>query len=282
MHEWRRTILEFDDFKRIFPVFQSPAGQILLKALMRIVGVERVNALYGRSAHLAGMAFLDSILAELQVSYQVENESVLDLFSDRPFITVSNHPYGALDGVLLVRVFAERFPNFKVMVNWILTYIERLAPYFIAVHPTSANSEINPVSFQGIREAVAHVRNGNPLGFFPAGAVSRYRFTFRPEDRVWQPNVVRLIRRAQVSVIPVYFHGQNSMWYNGLGLFSWRLRSLRLPRELFNKSGMTIRMTLGEPIWPERLFDFPTDEALARFLRSETYRIGGVKKINIY
>lgn len=270
----KRTILEFEDFKQIIPVFQSPAGQLLLKILMAVVGIDNVNALYGHSAHLEGTAFLDSVLAELGISYRVENKAVLDALPQGSFITVSNHPYGALDGVVLIRVLIDQYPDFKVMVNWILMHIETLVPYLIGVLPTSSDLKMNRVTLSGIKASIAHIRDGHPLGFFPAGAVSKYTFSFRVEDREWQPNVIRLIRQARVPVVPIYFHGHNSAFYNALGLFSWRLRTLRLPRELFNKRGKTIELTIGDPISVEQIRAFSSDAGLASFLRARTYQTG--------
>lgn len=147
---------------------------------------------------------------------------------------MSNHPYGALDGLILIHLLGSHRPDYKVMVNWILTYIEALADNFIAVEPTS-NETRRQISMVGIRESLSHIRNGHPIGFFPAGAVSKINSRLRIEDREWQPTVIRLIQQFKVPVIPIYFQGHNSLFYNLLGIIDWRIRTLRLPLEIFNK-----------------------------------------------
>lgn len=67
------------------------------------------------------------------------------------------------------------------------------------------------VTMKGIKEAMIHVRRGYPLGFFPAGAMSKLNSHLDIQDREWQPSIIRLIQQLNVPVVPVYFHGRNSM-----------------------------------------------------------------------
>ena len=69
----------------------------------------------------------------IKVKLRVDGEDVLDRLPEGAFITVSNHPYGALDGIALIHLIGSRRPEFKVMVNMILNHIGGLRPNFIAV-----------------------------------------------------------------------------------------------------------------------------------------------------
>ena len=57
----------------------------------------------------------------------------------------------------------------------------------------------------GIREALKQVRDGHPIGFFPAGAVSKWNHKLQLCDRQWQPNIIRLIQQMKIPVVPIYF-----------------------------------------------------------------------------
>ena len=70
----------------------------------------------------------------------------------------------------------------------------------------------------------------------------------RLEDREWQPVIIRLIQQLGVPVIPIFFHGSNSWWFNLLGRISWKLRTVRLPAEVFLKRHKTIHVSIGEPV----------------------------------
>lgn len=117
------------------------------------------------------------------------------------------------------------------------------------------------------------VRRGNPIGFFPAGAVSKINGKLRIEDREWQPSIIRLIQQLNVPVIPIYFHGHNSLWFNILGLIDWRLRTLRLPAEVWRKCHSEIHVSVGDVISPDELKQYPDVAGLGDFLKSKTYQL---------
>ena len=149
-----------------------------------------------------------------------------------------------------------------------------MRPSFIAVDPQQTDDpEKKKVTMQGIRTAIAHVRGGHPIGFFPAGAVSKVQRNLRIADRPWQPSIIRLIKQLNVPVIPVYFHDHNSTFFNILGMIDWRIRTLRLPRELFNKTGREMHVSFGDVIMPEEQAAFTDLDAFGRFLRERTYSL---------
>ena len=91
------------------------------------------------------------------------------------------------------------------------------------------------------------------------------------EDREWQPSIIRLIKQLKVPVVPIYFHGSNSWWFNLLGLISWQLRTLRLPAEVFRKKGATFHVSVGDIISPEELAKHESIDDLGKFLKEKTY-----------
>ena len=93
----------------------------------------------------------------------------------------------------------------------------------------------------------------------------------RLKDRPWQPSVLEIIKRAKVPVIPIFFHGTNSWWFNILGHICWPARSLRLPAEVFRKRGKTIHVSIGEPVSVEDQARFASAEELGAYLREKTY-----------
>ena len=124
---------------------------------------------------------------------------------------------------------------------------------------------------------MAHVKEGHPLGFFPAGAVSKIDLSLHIRDRKWQPTIIRLIKQLKVPVIPIYFHGHNSAFFNILGLIDWRLRSTRLPRELFNMRGKEVHISIGEPVMPDVIEQYKDLDQLGDFLRKQTYSLASMK-----
>ena len=65
----------------------------------------------------------------------------------------------------------------------------------------------------------------------------------------------------------------NSLFFYLLGLVNWRIRTLRLPRELINKSGRQIRIVIGEPITVQQQDLIKDLDEFSRMLRSSVYDI---------
>ena len=244
---------------------------------MKIAAMNVPNEIYDRSKHLTGPAFCRDVLDKLAIKRTLRNVEVLDRFSDRPFITVSNHPYGHIDGIAIIEALASRFNDFRMMVNFFLGLIDTMEENFIKVNPMK-DSEKKSVTYAGIRESIAHLRQGHPLGFFPAGAVSNlYMKRGRPviEDREWEPAALKIIRKVKVPVIPLHISGHNSTLFYLSRIVGWRIRNLRLCHELYNKKGHEMVLTFGDPILPDEFSTFGNDtRELGQFLKARTYALG--------
>lgn len=263
-------VLTYEKICEMAPVFKG--HKKLVERIFRWLWIDKVNHVHGKYCYETGVPFSRLLIEEqFKIKLRIDGEEILDRFPDMPFITVSNHPFGALDGILLLHIVGRHRPDFKVMVNMFLNYLSAMQPTFIAVDPAKTDDpEKRKVTMEGIREVMKRIKEGHPVGFFPAGAVSKIDRTLRIRDRKWQPTVIRIIKQMKVPVIPIYFHGHNSTFFNILGLIDWRLRTLRLPRELFNKTGKEVHVTIGDPIMPDTLAQYPDLEQLADFLRKTT------------
>ncbi len=270
--EIKPAVLDYDEICRMAPFFKG--RRKLVERLFRLLSIDKVNDIHARNCDTPGVEFTERLLRELDIKLRIDNEQVLDNLPQGAFITVSNHAYGALDGIILINMVGSRRPQFKVMVNMILNHIGAMRPNFIAVDAlASSDPAKQAVSKHGIREALMQVKNGQPLGFFPAGAVSKLNRHLWLEDRKWQPSVIRIIKMLKVPVVPIFFHGGNSPWFNFLGLVSWQLRTLRLPAEVFNKKGRTFHISIGNPIMPDVIGKYDDIDQLGEFLKQETYML---------
>lgn len=269
----KTAVLDADDVIAMVP--KLAGHRCLVERLLHWLSVDKVNAVHAHNCETPGPAFVEGLLRDFDIKLRVDGLDVLDNLPEGPFITVSNHPFGALDGITLIHLVASRRPEYKVMVNMILGRIWAMEPNFIAVDAMSSNDPAKKaVSVNGIRQAIDQVRSGRPLGFFPAGAVSKVNWRGRLADRRWQPNVIRIIKKLEVPVIPIYFHGSNSWFFNFLGVVCWQLRTLRLPSEVFRKCHTTIHISVGNPITVEeqRAHAGSIDE-LGRYLKDTTYQL---------
>lgn len=273
-NEIRPDVLNYDDIRRLVP--RLDGHEKLVKRLLHFLSVDKVNAVHAKCCDTPGPEFVRRLLfEEFRIRLRIDNEQVIDNLPQGAFITVSNHPFGALDGITLIYLISSRRPKFKVMVNMILNKISAMRPNFIAVDALQSNDpKKRQVSVNGIRQAIRQIKSDEPLGFFPAGAMSNINLKGIPTDREWQPTVLQLIQKAKVPVIPIYFHGSNSWWSNFLGIVCWPARSLRLPAEVFRKVGKELHVSIGNPISvEEQAAHDSSPEELGKFLRERTYAL---------
>ena len=271
-----KPVFGLADLQAAAPIFRRRWAAVIGRRLMKWLNIDKVNAIHTRHSHLRGAAFTSAMLADpmMDVRYRIHHADRLNELPEGAFITVSNHPIGSLDGIILIDIFASRRPDFRVMVNGMLERIWAMADNFISVTPRTSNQTApNPSNVNGVRLALDQLRSGHPLGFFPAGAMSFGNRRGEIFDRPWTHSVIRLIRKAGVSVYPVCFDFRNSAFFYLLGRISWQIRTLRVPTEAFNKRGRTADVYIGAPISPETLRAYPDDTQLADFLYRSTYAL---------
>ncbi|MDE6466405.1 MAG: hemolysin, partial [Duncaniella sp.] len=178
----KRTVLDYEDIIEMAPFLKGKRG--LVEFLMKALDIDKVNRIHDHNFDTPGPQFCRGLLDDLDIKLRIDNEQLLDNLPDGPFITVSNHPFGALDGITLIDLIGSRRPEFKVMVNMILNYIVAMRPNFIAVDQAASDDPAKKaVSMRGIKEAIMQVKKGHPIGFFTAGSVGIYNRHHRFEAR---------------------------------------------------------------------------------------------------
>lgn len=270
----KQSVVDIYDLQEMAPFFKSRIGSLLGKGLIKWLNVDKVNQAHANNCHLRGADFTTALLKDplIDIQYKLHHTEWIDDLPEGAFITVSNHPIGSIDGIMLIDIFARRRPDFKVMVNGILTKIGAMEDNFIPVKPDSKKQGSNPANINGVRLSLQRLKEGHPMGFFPAGAISFYNKKEKAvRDLSWAHSVIRLIRKSGVPVYPVYFDFLNTRFFYWLGKIDWRIRTLRIPTEAFNKRGKTVDVYIGEPITPEEIRRFTDDKELADFLYGRTY-----------
>ena len=177
--------------------------------LMQVTRISTMNSFYNKHKDLEGSAFCDAILEHYEIDFELAEEELKRLPKDGPFITISNHPLGGIDGVLLLKLMLDKRPDFKIIANFLLHRIAPLKPYIMPVNPFENHKDAKS-SVSGFKNALLHLKEGHPLGIFPAGEVSTYRDDKLVVDRPWEEAAIKLIRKAEVPVVPIYFHARNS------------------------------------------------------------------------
>ena len=93
-----------------------PYTTVLNRAIVKLVqsmfGINKINHLYAEASTKEGVEFAQAVLDQLEVS--IAGEPRLDVIPRKgAFVLVSNHPYGALDGLILM-VLVSIFISFFI------------------------------------------------------------------------------------------------------------------------------------------------------------------------
>lgn len=256
-----------------YGVFGTFTGWLLMKTLK----ISTLNKIYDRNKHLKDLDFLNAILEEFQIEFEIDPEELKRLPKNGSYITISNHPLGGIDGILLLKFMLEHDPNFKIVANFLLHRIEPLKPYVMPVNPFENNKDIKS-SVIGLKETLRHLSDGKPLGIFPAGEVSTYKDGKLVVDKPWEEGAIKLIKKANVPVVPIYFHAQNSKLFYFLSKINPTLRTAKLPSELLTQKNRVIKIRIGRPISVEEQNEHYDLSDYGNFLRFKTYLLSNAYK----
>jgi len=240
--------------------------------IMKVLKISTLNDIYNRNKHLSDVPFLNAILDEFEIKFDIPEEDLKRLPKEGPYITVSNHPLGGIDGILLLKLMLEREPNFKIIANFLLHRIEPMKPYIMPVNPFENHKDAKS-SVLGIKETLRHLSDGKPLGMFPAGEVSTYKDGILVVDKPWEEGAIKVIRKAQVPVVPIYFHAKNSRLFYFLSSINETFRTAKLPSELLTQKNRVIKVRIGKPISVAEQNEYETLESYSEFLRKKTYML---------
>ena len=245
----------------------------LAALLMEVMKINQVNEVFAQAQHKNGIEFIDAILAGCGVEVEFDERDLKNIPKEGSFIAIANHPYGGIEGLVLLKMLLTVRPDAKLMANFLLKKIPNLSDYFIAVNPFENIEHSSSIS--GLKNTLELLNQGTPIGIFPAGEVSTFDMESQQvTDRLWHPVVGKIIAKAKTPVVPVYFHGNNGLLFNLLSMIHPALRTAKLPSELFNKQGQTIKLRIGKPI---NIADYPeynNSTKLLSFLRARTYALG--------
>lgn len=228
---------------------------------------------YGNSA----WEFVDAAFDALNINYQ-HRDGLSKIPKTGSTLIVANHPFGAVEGMIMIHMLVHYRKDVKVMANHYLQRIPELADHFIAVDPYGEKGSVQR-NLQPLREAIRWLKDGGLLVVFPAGDVAQLdSSSLSIKEREWTPNVARMARRSKATVVPIYFEGRNSLPFLTLSKLHPRIQTLLLPRQLLNKRNHQFELAIGDQVPPEKLSTCNTDDEILRILRLKCEMLADTKR----
>jgi putative hemolysin len=189
-------------------------------------------------------------------------------------LIVANHPFGGVEGLILLSLLNAVRPDIKLLANQVLSGIPELHRHTILVD-LLGDSTATARNAAPVRQSLRWLKHGGALGLFPSGEVAHLNLARRRIcESDWHETVARLARHSGASVLPVFFEGANGPLFQIAGLIHPRLRTALLAREIINKAGRQLNISIGQVLHPDMFAQFPDDSALTRYLKMRVQCLG--------
>ncbi|MCK5137386.1 MAG: lysophospholipid acyltransferase family protein [Bacteroidales bacterium] len=248
-------------------------GGLICKLALRFLSIDKLNDIYKKYDGPSGLDFLTFASRSLNLHYDINHEELKNIPENGAFVTISNHPYGGIDGIALLKTMLPVRPQFKTLSNYMMSRIKHITGNFIAVDPFGEGGK-SSINYSGIKTAMQHLKDGHPLGIFPSGEVSSINSDYSGIcDKRWNKTVMRMVQKSKVPVVPIYFHGTNSRMFHFIGRIHPLLRTAKIPSEILNKKNSTIKISIGEVIDVSAQNKFDNIDDYIEFIREKTYAL---------
>jgi len=217
--------------------------------------------------------FWQDAIAELRLDLRLNRRPADAIPARGPLLLVANHPFGVVDGIILCWLVAQVRADYQIMTHRVLHQAPEVRPRILPVD-FSGTEAATLNNLRSRRQARALLKRGGALLIFPGGGVAAAPKTFgQAVDRPWGTLAAKLALATGAAVLPVYFHGQNSRWFQAASNIHQTLRYALLFHEVRNKIGRRITVSIGDVIAYERLRALGDRKAVTEFLRQATHSL---------
>src|ERR1043166_196871 len=127
-------LISAEEFSRALKLRKLRMEQ-LAPALMRFLKIDQVNRLHAGVGKKQGHLFAEDCLAKLDIEFEFGKDELKNIPAKEPFIIVSNHPYGGLDGLILLALMGKLRPDMKIAANYLLRQIPGISQMIIPINP---------------------------------------------------------------------------------------------------------------------------------------------------
>ena len=259
--------------EKIPDIYKKIPG-VLIRLMEKVIRQADMNRMIHESSHLNGIPLVDWVLDQFGVNIVVKGKKLIP--KKGRYIYPANHPIGGLDGLAIVSVVAKIHPLIKFVANDLLRVIKGFDSISLYI---ARFGQINRRNAILINKTLASEAQ---LLIQPAGTVSK-RNPVKIGDLAWNKFFIHKAIQYKRDVIPIHVQARNSRLFYNIASFRkiFRIKSnlemFLLPREMFNKSGKMITITVGKPIAYKTFDESRTHLEWAQKVREYVYLLGSEK-----
>ncbi len=259
--------------------FDSRLTSLIIRGIEWLTGkitIIRMIRIFEKRGAPTGQAFWRAALDTMGIPLLTPNEEVLNIPPEGPVVVVANHPHGLVDGMILADLIGRRRSDYKILTRALLTGIDEVAASYMISVPFPHEPDAQRKSVEMRAKAMAHLKEGGVISVFPSGVVASSDTLFGPAvEREWNVFTAQMIRRSGAKVVPVFFPGANSRWYQIANRLSATLRQGLLLHEVVHSCNRPQRPIVGAPISDARMAMLESDpRGFMEWLRAHTLSLG--------
>ena len=252
---------------------QPWANRTTIRIIERLSGQPRLEGLYRSWAskpHPHENLF-NAAVRLLKIKIDIDQPALARIPTKGPVLFIANHPFGVIDGLMAGHLATRIRPDVKIMTHSLLAQAPEAKDFMLPVD-FAKTPEAQMTSLQTRRRTMNWLATGHAVVVFPAGGVSTAQkpLTGPALESPWHPFVAKLARMPDVTIVPLYFHGQNSRAFHFLSHIHYALRIALLFRETVRRIGSTIRVEVGAPLTQSDLPQTQDRNEIMKFLRLKT------------
>ncbi len=263
---------KFIDIKEVIqkknPALAKVLPGFVIALMKRLIHEDEVNRIIYDYRDRHGLAFVRSILEDMNVTYSMEGLDQVPVGGR--YIFASNHPLGGFDGLVLMDAIGMSFPDIRFIVNDLLLNLKNFEPVFVPVNKHGRQSSEYARKIDETYSSDAQVL------YFPAGLCSR-KIKGVITDLKWNKNFIQKAIQYKRDIVPIYFEGRNTNFFYNLANIRKTLgikaniEMTFLVDEFFKQKGRHLQLRFGKPI-PYTTFDKSMDyHQWADFVREKVY-----------
>jgi putative hemolysin len=236
-----------------------------------------VNKFEKSNASYRGQRFWRGALNVMGIDLQTPADQIANIPETGAVVVVANHPHGMVDGMILAELIGQRREDYRILTRSVLTGLDEAATSFMIPVPFPHDPEAQRKMVEMRAKAMAHLKAGGVVALFPSGVVMSSDSWFGPAiEREWNVFTAQMIRRSGARVVPIYFPGSNSRWYQIANQVSAILRQGLLLHEIVRSCNKPQKPVIGKALTDEQMEQLQTDpRGFMAWLRKHTLDLQG-------
>ncbi|MBU3261631.1 lysophospholipid acyltransferase family protein [Roseovarius sp. PS-C2] len=259
--------------------FDSPATALTIRTIEWFTGklsILRMIKQFERRGAPTGQPFWRAALDTMGIDLETPDAQLEHIPREGPVVAVANHPHGLVDGMILADLIGRRRTDYKILTRALLTGIDEVAASYMIPVPFPHEPDAQRKSVEMRAKAMAHLKEGGLISVFPSGVVASSDSMFGPViEREWNVFTAQMIRRSGATVVPIYFPGANSRWYQVANRLSPTLRQSLLLHEVVHSCNKPQKPVVGPPVPADKMAMLQSDpRGFMAWLRDHTLSLG--------